>query len=260
MDRPFARIPLGRGRAVELWCEDAVAGLGRRLGRRRADVVVTSPPYNLGAPYRTYSDSRPRAQYLAWVGSVAGAVDGVLARDGSFFLNVGGRPKDPWLPWDVAREVGRVFVLQNVVHWVKSIAIDRGAAGRAAALERDLALGHYKPLVSDRYLHGGHEYVFHFTRRAMSGSTGSRSGSRTRTSRTSGGGGAPESTAVAGAIPGSCRTRRSGSARGTGRIRRRSRPSSPSGACASTALRAFALRSTRSSGSGRPRWPRRGAE
>ena len=165
MDRPFARIPLGRGRAVELWCEDAVAGLGRRLGRRRADVVVTSPPYNLGAPYRTYSDSRPRAQYLAWVGSVAGAVDGVLARDGSFFLNVGGRPKDPWLPWDVAREVGRVFVLQNVVHWVKSIAIDRGAAGRAAALERDLALGHYKPLVSDRYLHGGHEYVFHFTRR-----------------------------------------------------------------------------------------------
>jgi site-specific DNA-methyltransferase (adenine-specific) len=165
MDRPFARVPTGRGRWVTLWQEDAVAGLSRRLGRRRAEVVVTSPPYNLGVQYRSYSDSRPRAQYLAWIGSVAGAVDGVLARDGSFFLNVGGRPKDPWLPWDVAREVGQRFVLQNVVHWVKSIAIDRASAGRAAGLANDLALGHYKPLVSDRYLHGAHEYVFHFTRR-----------------------------------------------------------------------------------------------
>jgi site-specific DNA-methyltransferase (adenine-specific) len=165
MDRPFARIPLAGGRGVELWCEDAVAGLGRRLGARRADVVVTSPPYNLGVRYRTYSDARPREQYLAWVGSLAAAVEEVLAPDGSFFLNVGGRPKDPWLPWDVAREVGRVFVLQNVVHWVKSIAIDRGSVGRATTLNRDLALGHYKPLVSHRYLHGAHEYVFHFTRR-----------------------------------------------------------------------------------------------
>ena len=165
MDRPFDRIPLGRGRTVELWCEDAVRGLARRLGGRRPEVVVTSPPYKLGAAYRTYADRRPRAQYVDWIGSVADAVDTTLARDGSFFLNVGARPKDPWLPWDVAREVGRRFVLQNVIHWVKSIAIDRAAAGRAARLDRDLALGHYKPLVSDRYLHGSHEYVFHFSRR-----------------------------------------------------------------------------------------------
>ena len=165
MDAPFDRISLGGGRAVELWCEDAVAGLARRLGTRRADVVVTSPPYNLGVRYRSYADARPREQYLTWTGTVADAVDGVLARNGSFFLNIGGRPKDPWLPWDVAREVGKRFVLQNVVHWVKSIAIDRVYAGRGASLDRDLALGHYKPLVSDRFLHGAHEYVFHFTRR-----------------------------------------------------------------------------------------------
>ena len=154
MDRPYARVPIGRGRAVTLWCEDAVPGLGRRVPRHRTDVVVTSPPYNLGVRYRSYADRRPREQYVRWLGSVAAAVDGVLARDGSFFLNVGGRPTDPWLPWDVAREVGRLFVLQNVIHWVKSIAIDR-----------DRAFGHYKPLVSDRYLHGAHEYVFHFSRR-----------------------------------------------------------------------------------------------
>jgi len=165
MDRPFARIPFGDGRAVTLWAEDAVAGLGPRVGRHRADVVVTSPPYNRGVPYRSYRDARPREQYLAWVGAAAAAVDGVLGRDGSFFLNVGGSPSDPWMPFDVAREVGRRFVLQNVIHWVKSIAIDRASAGRAAALDRDLALGHYKPLVSERFLHGAHEYVFHFSRR-----------------------------------------------------------------------------------------------
>jgi site-specific DNA-methyltransferase (adenine-specific) len=128
-------------------------------------VVVTSPPYNLGVRYRSYADSRPRAEYLAWMGTVRDAVDRALGGNGSFFLNVSGPPRDPWLPWDVAREVGRVFVLQNVVHWVKSIAIDRGSVGRSTALDRDLALGHYKPLVSSRYLHGAHEYVFHFTRR-----------------------------------------------------------------------------------------------
>ncbi len=164
-DRPFARIPLGRGRAITLWCEDALSGLPRRVGEGRADVVVTSPPYNAGVPYGVYADDRPRDEYVAWIGGLRDAVDRVLADRGSFFLNLGGRPKDPWLPWDVARVVGRRFVLQNVIHWVKSIAIDRSAAGRASGLDRDLALGHYKPLVSRRYLHGAHEYVFHFSRR-----------------------------------------------------------------------------------------------
>jgi len=162
--RPFARIPLRAGRSVVLWNEDCLAGLERRVPRGSADVVVTSPPYNRGVPYRSYADDRPRAEYLAWVGGVRDAVERVLAPRGSFFLNVGGAPKDPWLPWDVARVVARTFVLQNVIHWVKSIAIDRGAAGRSAGLTADLALGHYKPVVSDRYLHGAHEYVFHFSR------------------------------------------------------------------------------------------------
>lgn len=159
-----APIPLGRGRAIRFYCEDALPGLPRRLGKGSVDVVVTSPPYNLGIRYRSYPDRRPRAEYLAWIGALASSVETVLSPAGSFFLNVGGTPKDPWLPWDVAREVGRTFVLQNVIHWVKSIAIDRRAAGRSAGLTSDLALGHYKPVVSDRYLHGAQEYIFHFSR------------------------------------------------------------------------------------------------
>jgi site-specific DNA-methyltransferase (adenine-specific) len=129
------------------------------------DLVVTSPPYNIGAAYRSYDDRQPRGGYLAWIGRVASAVRRSLAPEGSFFLNVGGSPKDPWLPLDVANECRRRFVLQNVIHWVKSIAIDRAFAGTDAPLTGDLAIGHYKPVASRRFLHGAHEYLFHFTHR-----------------------------------------------------------------------------------------------
>ncbi len=164
--RPFAHLTVGPAATpVDLWCEDAVAGMARRLAPGSVDVVVTSPPYNRNVPYGAYADDRPRDDYLGWTRTVGAAVARVLAPRGSFFLNVGGAPSDPWLPYDVAREAGRPFRLQNVIHWVKSIAIGRAAAGRAAALDRDLAVGHYRPLVSDRYVHGALEYVFHFTHR-----------------------------------------------------------------------------------------------
>jgi len=153
-DRPFARIPLGDGRAVRLYREEALAALPVRAPR--PSVVVTSPPYNRRVRYASYRDDRPREEYLAWIRRLGATVAGVLDGGGSFFLNLGGSPSDPWLPWDAAREVGRSLVLQNVLHWVKSIAFDRGEDG-------PVAVGHYKPLVSDRYVHGAHEYVFQFS-------------------------------------------------------------------------------------------------
>lgn len=163
--RPFFRWPAEGDPKIVLWNEESVSGLPHRLPSGSVDLVVTSPPYNQGVPYGAYQDRRPREEYLKWLGTVANSIDRVLAPQGSFFLNLGGPPKDPWLPWDVAREVGRRFVLQNVIHWIKSIAIERSAVGRSTGLDRDLAVGHYKPVQSPRYLHGAHEYVFHFTRR-----------------------------------------------------------------------------------------------
>ncbi|MCI4354085.1 MAG: site-specific DNA-methyltransferase, partial [Thermoplasmata archaeon] len=161
---PFFTGKGAAGAPVTLYREDCRTGLTRRLEPGSVDVVVTSPPYNLGVAYRSYADRRPRPEYLRFIGEVTRTIDRALAPAGSFFLNVAGSPKDPWLPWDVAREVGRTFVLQNVIHWVKSIAIDRAAAGKSAQLAGDLALGHYKPVGSNRFLHGAHEYIFHFTR------------------------------------------------------------------------------------------------
>ncbi|MCI4349344.1 MAG: site-specific DNA-methyltransferase [Thermoplasmata archaeon] len=163
--KPFARLVGPRGSAIALDQADALDAIATGLSERSVDAVVTSPPYNLGVRYGGYDDDRPRPEFLAWIGRLGAGIDRVLADDGSLFLNLGGPPSDPGWPWEVARAAGERFVLQNVIHWVKSIAIARAHAGRDAGLDRDIAVGHYKPVNSDRYLNAAHEYVFHFTRR-----------------------------------------------------------------------------------------------
>lgn len=126
-------------------------------------VIVTSPPYNIGVNYRTYEDDMPRTEYLNWTDRWMRVASKVMDPAGSFFLNVGAKPTDPWVPLEVAQVSRRYFKLQNTIHWVKSIAIDRESAGAATGLEKDLAVGHYKPINSDRFVNDCHEFIFHFT-------------------------------------------------------------------------------------------------
>jgi site-specific DNA-methyltransferase (adenine-specific) len=127
------------------------------------DSIVTSPPYNLGIRYRSYDDTLPRDKYLEWTGDWVARAAQALAPDGSMFLNVGAKPTDPWTALDVAQAVRPHLRLQNTIHWIKSIAIERAVAGAATGLHDDLAVGHYKPINSKRFLNDCHEFVFHFT-------------------------------------------------------------------------------------------------
>ena len=135
----------------------------RALPEDSIDVVVTSPPYNLGIQYRTYDDGQPQQDYLDWTGRWVAAAARVLAPQGSLFLNVGAKPTEPWTALDVAQAARPHLRLQNIVHWIKSIAIEAEAAGGRAGLTEDLAVGHYKPINSARFLNDCHEFVFHFT-------------------------------------------------------------------------------------------------
>ncbi|ODS53294.1 MAG: modification methylase [Acidobacteria bacterium SCN 69-37] len=134
-----------------------------RLEPASIGTVVTSPPYNIGIKYRSYQDDLPRKDYLNWSDSWLRAVSHVMQPEASLFLNVGAKPTDPWVPLEVAQVARRFFKLQNTIHWVKSIAIDREAAGQGAGLDRDVAVGHYKPINSDRFVNDCHEFIFHFT-------------------------------------------------------------------------------------------------
>ena len=153
--------------------QDCITGMSR-LADASVDLVVTSPPYNLGISYDTYFDRQDRRSYLGWCGEWAGQIRRVLKLNGSFFLNIGAAPSNPMLPHEIVMTLRELFVLQNTIHWIKSIAIDnhcsRRPAGDARAFHREAAataissFGHFKPINSPRFLNDCHEYIFHFTK------------------------------------------------------------------------------------------------
>lgn len=122
------------------------------LPSETVDVVVTSPPYNIGISYKSYDDRRPRADYLAWLTQIGQQLARVMTPNGSFFLNVGGTGTDPWIAMDVANAFRESFILQNHITWVKSVSIGEDT------------VGHFKPINSRRFLNNNHEAIFHFTK------------------------------------------------------------------------------------------------
>ncbi|MBV9009100.1 MAG: site-specific DNA-methyltransferase [Verrucomicrobia bacterium] len=149
--------------------EDCIAGM-RRLPAEYIDLAVTSPPYNLGVRYSTYSDRAARADYLRWCKTWAREIARLLTRDGSLFLNIGAAPANPMLPHEMVLELRDVFVLQNTIHWIKSIALPSGHGSvggtNTSPAEVSTSIGHFKPISSRRFLNDCHEYIFHFTKTA----------------------------------------------------------------------------------------------
>ena len=97
---PAPRAEFTRGAARYRFFEGDCLALFALIPDAAVDVVVTSPPYNLGVHYRSYDDARPREEYLAWVRQWATQVARVLRPMGSFFLNVGSMPREPWAAID----------------------------------------------------------------------------------------------------------------------------------------------------------------
>ena len=117
------------------------------------DLVVTSPPYNIGIQYRTYEDTKGYTDYLEWMRDVIAEVARVLAPEGSFFLNIGAMNTNPWLAFDVAQQGRDLMTLQNHIIWAKSISVGQDT------------FGHFKPITSERFLNNIYEDIFHFTKK-----------------------------------------------------------------------------------------------
>ena len=131
------------------------------LPESSADLVVTSPPYNLGIAYKSFKDTAPRDEFLAWCRQWAAEVKRVMADDASFFLNVGAAPANPLLPYQLVLALTDgaepLLTLQNTFHWVKSITIEKPSGEQVSA-------GHFKPINSKRFVNDCHEFVFHLTK------------------------------------------------------------------------------------------------
>lgn len=146
-----------RARREALGCHSLIRGdclsVMRRMPIGSVDVVVTSPPYNLGLAYRSYKDSLSEENYLAWMEAICRKIARVMRDDGSFFLNIAGSSAQPWLPFELMVRLREIFNLQNHISWVKSIAVG------------EITYGHFKPVNSSRYVNRNHEHVFHLTKR-----------------------------------------------------------------------------------------------
>jgi site-specific DNA-methyltransferase (adenine-specific) len=69
-----------------VYCMDVLDGL-RQLDDRSVDLVVTSPPYNVGIEYETSDDNKPLSEYYDWCGKWMKEILRVLKDDGRFCLN-----------------------------------------------------------------------------------------------------------------------------------------------------------------------------
>jgi site-specific DNA-methyltransferase (adenine-specific) len=141
--------------SFDLRHRDCLEGMAK-MHAATIDLVVTSPPYNLGIAYSRYSDRKERGDYIEWCHDWAAELRRVLNPDGSLFLNLGASPSNPLLPHQLVLRLRDLFVLQNTIHWIKAISIEDESGLTTSR-------GHFKPISSPRYLNDCHEYIFHLT-------------------------------------------------------------------------------------------------
>eukprot|EP01051_Picozoa_sp_SAG22_P016016 SAG22_NODE_2184_length_2871_cov_10.209235_1_plen_691_part_00 len=146
---PQKKVPIKAGK-MDLFCGDSLDKL-KGMDTDSVDVVVTSPPYNLGIKYDVYDDSKTDEEYLSWINEIASELRRVVKPDGSVFVNVGFSNTKPLVAMQVAQHFCQHFVMQNQFVWVKSIAI------------KGETTGNFKPINSSRYVNNTHEFIYHFT-------------------------------------------------------------------------------------------------
>ncbi len=112
------------------------------------DVIVTSPPYNIGKKYTkdgSFSDKLPHDEYLRFLQVVFKECHRVLKKDGVFFLNIGDSAKDQGKSEDVVRAaVKSGFKRLQTIIWIKSI----------------FGKGHYTPSGGNRRFNNVWEFIF----------------------------------------------------------------------------------------------------
>ena len=118
------------------------------INKETVDVIITSPPYNIGRLYNQYDDNRK--DYIEWLTIILNDCCRILKSNGHLFLNLASTKKDPFACYKIAERLD--WKLQNNIIWAKSVEID------------GYVKGYNTPTLSKRYLKNGWEHIFHFTK------------------------------------------------------------------------------------------------
>lgn len=87
------------------------------------DMVVTSPPYNIGKKYGKYNDKVTLDEWIELINIITKEVHRILTKSGSFFLNLSqvpyGSDKEilplPYIGYDILKK--NDFYLRNMITW-----------------------------------------------------------------------------------------------------------------------------------------------
>lgn len=138
----------------EVYQIDCIKGM-EELEPDSVDIIITSPPYNIGVDYNSHKDNMEFEEYLNWMAEFGKATKRVLKEKGSLFFNIGDKSSDELKAFEVAKRINNENLrLQNTIHWIKHISIP----------EENISVGHFKPVNSKHFLNNCHEYIFHFTK------------------------------------------------------------------------------------------------
>ena len=135
------------GILVQLFNNDCLKILPT-IPKNSVDLIITSPPYNIGMNYNNYKDNRN--DYVSWLSEIFNECCRILKDNGHLFINLSSGKIDPFTSYKIAENVK--WKLQNNIIWAKSVEVD------------GYVRGYNTPTTSKRYLKNGWEHLFHFTK------------------------------------------------------------------------------------------------
>jgi len=133
-------------------------------------LIVTSPPYNVGKPYQGHDDTMPLEEYLVFLREVWQECWRVLCRGGRMAINVANTNRQPYLPLSayVAHQMTRElnFLMRGEIIWDKGASVGVSTAWGSFAR------------ASNPVLRDVHEYILVFCKQSyrLEGTRGQQSG------------------------------------------------------------------------------------